>query len=56
MDSLGVIKYTEIDDIYSSLLELDYDKRRLMSKKASEIVDGNGVIRLAEHINSLENV
>ncbi|NFT94980.1 UDP-2,4-diacetamido-2,4,6-trideoxy-beta-L-altropyranose hydrolase [Clostridium botulinum] len=56
MNSLGIIKYTEIDDIYLNLLELSYDKRCLMSKKASKIVDGNGVIRLAEYINSLEDV
>ncbi|MGN2369741.1 UDP-2,4-diacetamido-2,4,6-trideoxy-beta-L-altropyranose hydrolase [Clostridium cagae] len=56
MDSLGIIKYTEIDDIYLNLLELSYDKRCLMSKKASEIVDGNGITRLAEYINSLENL
>ncbi|MBZ9624556.1 UDP-2,4-diacetamido-2,4,6-trideoxy-beta-L-altropyranose hydrolase [Clostridium sp. FP2] len=54
MDSLGIIRYTEIDDIYSSILELSYNERCLMSKKAYKIVDGNGAIRLAEYINSLE--
>lgn len=53
MEILGIIKYTETDDIYLKLLELSYDKRCLMSKKASEIVDGKGVTRLAECINNL---
>ncbi|WP_050606990.1 UDP-2,4-diacetamido-2,4,6-trideoxy-beta-L-altropyranose hydrolase [Clostridium niameyense] len=56
MDRLGIIKFSEIENLKSAINMLSYDKRIMLSKSASELVDGNGIYRIIKLIEERFNL
>lgn len=50
MDEEGVIKYSSIENIFSIIKTLDYEKRYDMSIKGKKLVDGMGIKRIVSNI------
>ncbi len=50
MDAKGIIKYSDLQNLYKDIVYLSYEKRKHMSFSGSNIVDGMGVNRIVEFI------
>lgn len=50
MDAKGIIKYSNLQNLYEDIAHLSYEKRKYMSFNGSNIVDGMGVNRIVEAI------
>ena len=50
MDAKGIIKYSDLQNLYEDTVSLSYEKRKYMSFIGSNIVDGIGVNRIVENI------
>jgi UDP-2,4-diacetamido-2,4,6-trideoxy-beta-L-altropyranose hydrolase len=50
MDVAGIIKYSNLQDLYDDILKLSYEKRKIMSFNGTNIVDGKGVYRIVDAI------
>lgn len=50
MDAKGIIKYSNLQNLYEDIVKLSYEKRKHMSFNGSNIVDGKGVDRIVEAI------
>ncbi|NLK97752.1 MAG: UDP-2,4-diacetamido-2,4,6-trideoxy-beta-L-altropyranose hydrolase [Epulopiscium sp.] len=55
LKQLGIIKASNIENIFDSIKKMTYEKRLEMSAKGQELVDGLGAKRLASEIFNLIN-
>lgn len=56
MDELGIIKYSSLQNLALTVEQLDYNKRLELSENAKKLVDGKGVHRIVEKIESGINI
>lgn len=50
MDAKGIIKYSNLEDLYETVINLTNEKRKQMSFIGSNMVDGMGINRIVEAI------
>ncbi|MHB9941071.1 UDP-2,4-diacetamido-2,4,6-trideoxy-beta-L-altropyranose hydrolase [Clostridium sporogenes] len=48
MEKLDIIKYSKIENLRNDLINLSYDKRKLMSSNGQKLIDGKGIERIVD--------